>query len=115
MPEIFPYLLTTAQGTHLQSVMADFVAQPLGAVSTARSLSLLAPWSVGSIRLEEPLARYAVNVVFHSHVHHGAAEGRAVTGIPVYNVLLALMQRTFPDRPPCRIVEMHPEMHPATS
>lgn len=61
---------------------------------------------LGSSRLEEPLNRYGVTVAFHGHAHHGSPEGKTQTGIPVYNVSLALMKNAYPDRPPFRIVEM---------
>jgi Icc-related predicted phosphoesterase len=61
---------------------------------------------LGSSRLEEPLSRYQVDVVFHGHAHHGAPEGRTMGDVPVYNVSMMLLQRTFPDRPPFRIVEL---------
>src|SRR5918996_1926265 len=61
---------------------------------------------LGSSRLEEPLSRYPVDVVFHGHAHHGALEGKTVGGVKVYNVSLSLLQRSFPDRPPFRIVEL---------
>ena len=61
---------------------------------------------LGSSRLEEPLIRYPVDAVFHGHAHHGTLEGRTVGGVPVYNVSLALLQRSFPDRPPFRVVEL---------
>jgi Icc-related predicted phosphoesterase len=48
---------------------------------------------LGSSRLEEPLSRYPVDVVFHGHAHHGAAEGRTMANVPVYNVSMALLQR----------------------
>jgi Icc-related predicted phosphoesterase len=53
---------------------------------------------LGSSRLEEPLNRYPVAAVFHGHAHHGSPEGRTSSGIPIYNVALPLMRRTFPDR-----------------
>ncbi len=59
---------------------------------------------LGSSRLEEPLNRHPVNVVFHGHAHSGALEGRTTSGTPVYNVAMPLMLRSFPDRPPYRIV-----------
>ena len=62
---------------------------------------------LGSSRLEEPLIRYPVDVVFHGHAHHGTLEGRTVGGVQVYNVSLALLQRSFPDDPPFRVVELH--------
>jgi Icc-related predicted phosphoesterase len=61
---------------------------------------------LGSSRLEEPLSRYPVDVVFHGHAHHGAPEGRTKDKVPVYNVSMVLLQHTFPDRPPFRIVEL---------
>jgi Icc-related predicted phosphoesterase len=61
---------------------------------------------LGSSRLEEPLTRYPVDVVFHGHAHHGAIEGRTLGDVPVYNVSMMLLQRTFPNRPPFRVVEL---------
>ena len=57
-------------------------------------------------RLEEPLIRYPVNAVFHGHAHRGYPEGKTVNNIPVYNVAKPLLERSFPDRPPFRIVEI---------
>src|SRR5215210_4347515 len=61
---------------------------------------------LGSSRLEEPLSRYPVDVVFHGHAHHGAPEGRTLGDVPVYNVSMSLLERTFPGRPPFRVVEL---------
>jgi Icc-related predicted phosphoesterase len=61
---------------------------------------------LGSSYLEEPLNRFGVAAVFHGHAHHGRAEGRTATGIPVYNVSLPLLRRTHPDAPPVRILEL---------
>ncbi len=61
---------------------------------------------LGSSRLEEPLIRYPVDVVFHGHAHHGCLEGKTVSGVTVYNVSLSLLQRSFPDAPPFRVVEL---------
>jgi Icc-related predicted phosphoesterase len=61
---------------------------------------------LGSSRLSEPLNRYAVRAVFHGHAHRGTPEGQTGEGVPVYNVALPLLQRAFPDRPPCRVVEL---------
>jgi Icc-related predicted phosphoesterase len=61
---------------------------------------------LGSGRLEEPINRYRVNAVFHGHAHRGSAEGRTVTGVPVYNVAMPLLARLNPDRPPYLIVEL---------
>jgi Icc-related predicted phosphoesterase len=59
---------------------------------------------LGSSRLEEPLNRYGVHVVFHGHAHHGSPEGKTLSGIPVYNVAISLMRQAMGDRPPFRIV-----------
>jgi Icc-related predicted phosphoesterase len=61
---------------------------------------------LGSSRLEDPLNRYAVTAAFHGHAHHGTSEGRTKDQIPIYNVAMPLLQRTFPDLPPVRIVEI---------
>jgi len=61
---------------------------------------------LGSSRLEEPLNRYPVDVVFHGHAHHGQPEARTRSGVPVYNVCLPLLRALEPDRPPFRIVEL---------
>ena len=50
---------------------------------------------LGTSRLEEPLNRHPVNMVFHGHAHHGALEGRTSTGIPVFNVAMPLLMRSF--------------------
>ena len=54
---------------------------------------------LGSTRLEDPLVRYEVDVVFHGHAHHGQPEGHTSAGAPVFNVSWPLMQRTQPERP----------------
>jgi Icc-related predicted phosphoesterase len=61
---------------------------------------------LGSSRLEEPLSRYPVDIVFHGHAHHGATEGRTRGNVPVYNVSTMLLQRTYPNRPGFRVVEL---------
>jgi Icc-related predicted phosphoesterase len=61
---------------------------------------------LGSSRLEEPLSRYPVQAVFHGHAHNGRPEGKTAGGIPVYNVCLSLLQRSYPDRPPFRIFDV---------
>jgi Icc-related predicted phosphoesterase len=60
---------------------------------------------LGSSRLEEPLNRYAVTATFHGHAHHGSPEGATMTGIPVYNVSLAVMRQVNADRP-FRVLEL---------
>jgi len=54
---------------------------------------------LGTTRLEEPLVRYQVDVVFHGHAHHGQAEGWTSAGAPVFNVSWPLLQRAQPDKP----------------
>jgi Icc-related predicted phosphoesterase len=61
---------------------------------------------LGTSRLEDPLIRYPVNAVFHGHAHRGCPEGKTVNGIPVYNVAKPLLQRTYTDRPPFRVIEL---------
>jgi Icc-related predicted phosphoesterase len=61
---------------------------------------------LGTSRLEEPLNRYPVNMVFHGHAHHGCLEGRTSTGVPVFNVAMPLLLQKFPGRPPFRVFEI---------
>lgn len=61
---------------------------------------------LGTSRLEEPLIRYPVTAVFHGHAHRGSLEGKTVNNIPVYNVAKPLLTRTYPDRPPFKILEI---------
>jgi Icc-related predicted phosphoesterase len=77
---------------------------------------------LGSSRLEEPIGRYPVTLVLHGHAHRGQLEGRTKSGVPVYNVSMPLLTRTFSDRPPFRIfdvpirqsVEAEPAAAPST-
>jgi Icc-related predicted phosphoesterase len=61
---------------------------------------------LGSSRLEEPIGRYPVSLVFHGHAHRGQLEGTTQKGVPVYNVSMPLLTRTFADRPPFRVFEV---------
>ena len=61
---------------------------------------------LGCSRLEEPLTRFPISAVLHGHAHHGAAEGRTKTGVPVYNVSINLLQRLDPDGWPVRVLEL---------
>lgn len=65
---------------------------------------------LGSSRLEDPLSRFEVTAVFHGHAHKGAPEGRTQTGIPVYNVSLAALKTSYPDRPPFRLFDVRPAL-----
>ena len=69
---------------------------------------------LGTSRLEGPLNRYPVNVVFHGHAHHGSLEGRTTLGTPVFNVAMPLLMRAFPDKPPFRVFELPVAAIPAT-
>jgi len=61
---------------------------------------------LGSSRLEEPIGRYPVSLALHGHAHRGQLEGRTQAGVPVYNVSMPLLTRTFADRPPFRIFHL---------
>jgi Icc-related predicted phosphoesterase len=61
---------------------------------------------LGSSRLEEPLDRYQVDLVFHGHAHRGRPEARTRGGVPVYNVCLPLLRDLDPDHVPIRIVDL---------
>jgi Icc-related predicted phosphoesterase len=58
---------------------------------------------LGCSRLEEPLVRYPVDVVFHGHAHRGAVQGRTTNGTPVFNVALPLLRETQRDGPYLRV------------
>jgi Icc-related predicted phosphoesterase len=61
---------------------------------------------LGCSRLEEPLNRYQVTAVVHGHAHNGAPEGKTTAGVPVYNVALPLMRKTYPGNPPFRVLDI---------
>jgi Icc-related predicted phosphoesterase len=61
---------------------------------------------VGSSRLEEPISRFPVSLVVHGHAHRGRHEGRTKNDVPVYNVSLPLLSRTFPGRAPFLVLEV---------
>ena len=61
---------------------------------------------LGSSRLEEPIGRYPVSLVLHGHAHRGKPQGATKGGVPVYNVSMPLLARTFPDRPPFRVFDV---------
>ena len=61
---------------------------------------------LGSRRREEPFNRYALMAVFHSHAHDGTPGSHTTGEIPVFNVAVPLLHKTYPDRPPFRLVEI---------
>ncbi len=61
---------------------------------------------IGSSRLEEPINRYPVSIVVHGHAHRGRPEGSTTSGVPVYNVSMPLLTRSFPDRQPFRVFDV---------
>ena len=61
---------------------------------------------LGCSRLEEPLNRFPLNAVFHGHAHRGRPAGKTKSNVPVYNVALPLLRRSFPDRPPFHLEEV---------
>jgi len=63
------------------------------------------PW-LGCSRLEEPFSRYPVAAIFHGHAHNGAPEGATIGGVPVYNVAVSLLKKTYPDQPPYHLLEL---------
>lgn len=58
---------------------------------------------LGTSRLEDPLDRYEATVAFHGHAHRGSLEGKTRGGVPVFNVAMPLLRRSFPDRPPFKL------------
>jgi Icc-related predicted phosphoesterase len=61
---------------------------------------------LGSSRLEEPINRYPVSFVVHGHAHRGQLQGATRSGVPVYNVSMPLLTRSFAERPPFRVFEL---------
>lgn len=61
---------------------------------------------LGSSRLEEPIDRYRVGIVFHGHAHRGSLEGRTKGNARVYNVAMPLLAAVNPERPPFRVIEV---------
>lgn len=66
---------------------------------------------LGSSRLEEPINRHSVSVVFHGHAHVGTPAGQTSTGIPVFNVAMPLLKAQVPESRGYRLYELavHPE------
>ncbi len=61
---------------------------------------------LGSSRLEEPIGRYPLSLVLHGHAHRGQPQGATRDNVPVYNVSMPLLTRTFADKPPFRVFEV---------
>jgi Icc-related predicted phosphoesterase len=61
---------------------------------------------LGTSRLEDPLLRYPMDVVFHGHAHRGTHAGRTINGVPVYNVAKPLLQRMRPEQAPFLLYEL---------
>lgn len=61
---------------------------------------------VGSSRLEDPINRFPVCLCVHGHAHRGQLEGHTKTKVPVYNVSMPLLARSFPDRPTFRVFDV---------
>lgn len=53
---------------------------------------------LGTSRLSEVVDRHGANFIVHGHAHHGQREGKTVSGIPVHNVALHLLQAEDPPR-----------------
>jgi Icc-related predicted phosphoesterase len=61
---------------------------------------------VGSSRLEDPIDRFSVSLVVHGHAHRGRLEGTTKSRVPVYNVSMPLLGRSFPEQPTFRVFEV---------
>ena len=67
---------------------------------------------LGCSRLEDPLNRFKVDVVFHGHAHNGTPTGETTGKVPVFNVALPLLTKTNPNSPHFRLVELPPVAKP---
>jgi Icc-related predicted phosphoesterase len=47
---------------------------------------------MGTSRLAEVVDRHGADLVVHGHAHHGKLDGHTVTGVPVHNVAISLLQ-----------------------
>lgn len=70
---------------------------------------------LGSSRLEDPINRYPVDVVFHGHAHNGQPEGRTSQGIPVLNVALPVLKSKLPEKALFRVYELNLDSQPDTT
>jgi uncharacterized protein len=53
---------------------------------------------LGTSRLAEVIDRHGADLVVHGHAHHGTRDGKTVTGVPVHNVAITLLQAQEPSR-----------------
>src|SRR6266852_1058862 len=51
---------------------------------------------MGTSRLAEVVDRHGADLVVHGHAHHGKLNGHTVTGVPVHNVAISLLQGQEP-------------------
>src|SRR5438477_8668622 len=51
---------------------------------------------LGTSRLAEVIDRHGADLVVHGHAHHGRLEGTTLTGVPVRNVAITLLQAQTP-------------------
>jgi len=51
---------------------------------------------LGTSRLAEVIDRHGADLVVHGHAHHGTLEGTTLTGVPVRNVAITLLQAQTP-------------------
>ena len=63
---------------------------------------------LGCSRLEDPLNRFKVDLVFHGHAHNGSPMGHTSAQVPVFNVALPLLAKTQPECPHFRLIELAP-------
>jgi Icc-related predicted phosphoesterase len=87
-----------------QNMVALLHYAPIAQTAEGEPLEIL-PF-IGSSRLEEPIGRYPVSLVFHGHAHKGKLEGRTKSDVPVYNVSMPLLTRSLPNQPPFRVFNL---------
>jgi Icc-related predicted phosphoesterase len=59
---------------------------------------------LGTTRLTAPCEAFGALAIFHGHAHHGVPEGKTPKGIPVYNVAMPVLRKSFDRR--FRVVEL---------
>ncbi len=74
--------------------------------TTMGEISEIRPF-LGTSRLAMPVDAFGAQAVFHGHAHHGALEGRTPKGIPVYNVAMPLVRKSFDGRR-FRVIDVQP-------